>query len=149
MARERSAVNEYNPLEQIEIPETCGHTARYFRERGCRIDFRGGVTIHPDSRWGYFITVISKSHQRIPNDLIVDGALVDRPVIVDKDAWICSGALLYNCHIGEGAIVSVGCVVRTQDVRPFVMVAGNPARVIARQVDGRWEYLEERWEVLV
>lgn len=130
------------------LPETCGHTEKYFRERYIHLDCRGPLTIHPKSRWGFFVTVITLSHYRGPGDLIEDGALVDRPVIVDQDAWICSNAVLYNCHIGEGAIVSVGSVVRSQEVKPGVMVAGNPARVIAHLIDGVWRYINPKWEVL-
>jgi acetyltransferase-like isoleucine patch superfamily enzyme len=92
--------------------------------------------------------VITKSHQRSKSDTLADGALVDRPVIVEKDAWICSNSVLYNCRIGEGAIVSVGTVVRSQTVAPYVMVAGNPARVIARFMAGEWRYIGRKYEVL-
>jgi acetyltransferase-like isoleucine patch superfamily enzyme len=143
-------MSEYNPLQNDEYFDrgNAGHNARYYNERGIRIDTRGTLQIHPESRWGFFVTVITLSHQRSKNDHLIDGALVDRPVIVDKDAWICSNAVLYNCHIGEGAIVSVGAVVRSQEVKPRVMVAGNPARVIARQIDGEWVYVNPKWEVL-
>jgi acetyltransferase-like isoleucine patch superfamily enzyme len=73
---------------------------------------------------------------------------MDCPVIVDKGAWIGSNSVLYNCHIGEGAIVAIGTVVRSQEVKPWVMVAGNPARVMARYVDEHWQYLNQKWEVL-
>lgn len=142
-------MSEYNALQDDEgLDIRGGHTAQYFRERGCRIDTRGTLRIHPASRWGFFVTVITQSHQRSKSETIVDGALVDRPVVVGPDAWICSGATLYNCIIGEGAIVSVGAVVRSQEVKPFVMVAGNPARVIARYIDGEWVYGRPKWEVL-
>ena len=141
-------MSEYNPLYDETRLDQSGHTARYFNERGCRIDARGTFQVHPESRWGFFVTVITLSHQRSKSDTTVDGALVDRPVIVERNAWICSNAVLYNCRIGEGAIVSVGSVVRSQEVAPYVMVAGNPARVIARQIDGEWIYARPKWEVL-
>lgn len=145
-------MSEYNVMQNDDFfdraDSPAGHSAQYYRERGIRIDTRGTLKIHPSSRWGFYITVITLSHQRSKDDLIVDGALVDRPVIVGPDAWICSGALLYNCIIGEGAIVSVGAVVRSQEVKPLVMVAGNPARVIARCIDGEWIYEKSKWEVL-
>jgi len=37
--------------------------------------------------------------------------------------------------------VAAGTVVRGQDVAPGLMVAGNPARVIARWTGEQWEYL--------
>ncbi len=141
-------MSEYNPLATDDMPDSAGHTAKYFRERGCRLDTRGTLKIHPESRWGFFVSVFTLSHQRSKNDSIQEGALVDRPVIVERDAWICSNSILYNCIIGEGAIVSVGTVVRSQEVRPYVMVAGNPARVIARYIDGEWVYARPKWEVL-
>lgn len=145
-------MSEYNPMVNDDYfdhkDSTAGHTAQYYRERGCRIDVRGTLKIDPSSRWGFYVTVITLSHQRSKSDTLQDGALVDRPVIVGPDAWICSGALLYNCIIGEGAIVSVGTVVRSQEVRPFMMVAGNPARVIARYIDGEWIYTKPKWEIL-
>lgn len=132
-------------LMPTELPSTVGFEIKYFNERNIRLDCRGPLVIHPDSRWGHYVTVITKSHNMGPDG---GGYLVDRPVIVDKNAWICSGAYLYNCHIGEGAVVSVGTVVRSQEVKPFVMVAGNPARVIARYINGEWVYAKPKYEVL-
>jgi len=68
-------------------------------------------------------------------------------VIVKNHAWIGSGALLYNCVIGEGAVVAIGSVVRSCEVAPRVIVAGNPAKVIARWDDG-WVYNQKKWRVL-
>ena len=145
-------MSEYNPMQNDEyfdrVDNPGGHTAQYYRERGCRIDTRGTLKIHPTSRWGFYVTVITQSHQRSKSETLVDGALVDRGVFVDADAWICSKATLYNCHIGEGAIVAVGAVVRSQEVAPLVMVAGNPARVIARYIYGEWRYINPKYEVL-
>jgi len=132
-----------------ELPATVGKTAHYFAERHCRIDCRGPLTIHADSFWGYFVTVITKSHDiRLGTDSGMGLAYIDRPVIVDKAAWIGSDVVLYNCHIGEGAIVSVGTVVHSQEVKPWTMVAGNPAKVIARFADGKWNYIRPKYEVL-
>lgn len=74
-----------------------------------------------------------------------DEGVVLRPVVVDDYAWIGSDAVLYNCHVGEGAVVAVGSVVRSRDVPPWTMVEGNPARIIARydHERGGWIYLDE------
>jgi len=130
-----------------EWRETIGLPMVYFLERGTFIDCRGPVTIHKDSSWGWLINVFSVSHE-IENGRW--GPVVDRPVTVDEWAWIGSGATLYNCHVGHHAIVAVGTVVRSQEVAPWTMAAGNPARVVARFEDGKWKYdTFERYQVLV
>jgi maltose O-acetyltransferase len=51
-----------------------------------------------------------------------------KDIIIDNGVWIGFGAhILPGVHIGEHAIVGAGSVV-TKNVRPFVIVAGNPAR---------------------
>jgi acetyltransferase-like isoleucine patch superfamily enzyme len=61
-----------------------------------------------------------------PRDIRLD----DKPVIIDRDAWVGAHAIvLKGVTIGEGAIVGAGAVV-TKDVPPYTVVAGNPARVV-------------------
>ena len=51
------------------------------------------------------------------------------PVTICNKAWVGFGAsILRGVTIGEGAIVAAQSVV-TQDVLPWTMVAGNPARL--------------------
>lgn len=56
-----------------------------------------------------------------------------KPVIIDKHAWIGSHTIiLHSVHIGEGAVVAAGAVV-TKDVPPFTLVAGIPAKPVAKR----------------
>lgn len=112
-----------------------GHAPDYFTDREIALDCRGPLHISPLSNWGIGVKVITASHD--PDNF---GDVVYRPVVVDAGAWIASYAILYNCHIGERAIVALGCVVRSRDVLPGTMVEGNPARIIARLIDGKWKY---------
>lgn len=114
-----------------------GHPVEYYTDRDIELDCRGQLHVSPASNWGVRVMVITASHD--PDNF---SEVVYRPVIVKDGAWICSGALLYNCVIGEGAIVAAGCVVRSRDVPDHTMVEGNPARIIARFVGDKWEYLE-------
>ena len=51
-------------------------------------------------------------------------------IVIDDDAWIGAGAIILpGIHIGKGAIVGAGSIV-THDVKPYSIVAGNPAREI-------------------
>jgi len=120
---------------EIDPTKDIGHPVRYYTDRDIQIDGRGEVHISPLSNWGVGITVITASHD--PNNF---SAVVMRPVVVLDRAWICSCSVLYNCTIGEGAIVSVGSVVRSRDVPAYTMVEGNPATIIAQVIDGNWVY---------
>jgi acetyltransferase-like isoleucine patch superfamily enzyme len=110
----------------------------YFQDRDCWLDCRGDglIQIDPEANIGFGVTMFTMSHLPTVGAL---GPLVGRPVIIRRNAWVASRAILYNCEIGEGAIVALGSVVRSMRVEPYTMVAGNPARVIGRVVGGRWE----------
>lgn len=60
--------------------------------------------------------------------------LLRLPVDVGADAWVCADAFVGpGCRIGNGAVVGAAAVV-TRDVSPWTVVAGNPAREIARRL---------------
>jgi acetyltransferase-like isoleucine patch superfamily enzyme len=122
-----------------DLPATVGLPWDYFARRGIFLDCRGPLTISATSRWGYMVQVFTESHDLSQWPAL--GPVIPYGVTVDEQAWIGSQALLSGCHIGIGAVVAAGTVVRGQDVAPLVMVAGNPARVIARWQDGDWHYL--------
>lgn len=126
-----------------------GHEDLYFGDRHIWLDRRGTLLIDPTSEWGYFITVITQSHETAHwKEDGFQAQQVDRPVIVERNAWILSNSILYNCIIHEGAVVALGSVVRSQEVMPWTMVAGNPARIVARYADGKWNYVIGKFEVL-
>ena len=58
--------------------------------------------------------------------------LGEKPVHICDDVWVAAGVtILRGVTVGAGAIVGAGSVV-TQDVPPWTMVAGNPAKIIRR-----------------
>ena len=58
-----------------------------------------------------------------------------KPITVHSNVWIgFDSCVLPGVRIGEGAVVGARSVV-TQDVPPYTVVAGNPARVV-RRLDG-------------
>lgn len=71
-------------------------------------------------------------------------------VRIGHDVWIGEGALLLGgVHIGNGAVIGARAVV-TRDVRPYSVVAGNPAREVSRRFsDDEIEMLQRAawWEL--
>jgi acetyltransferase-like isoleucine patch superfamily enzyme len=60
---------------------------------------------------------------------------VAKPVHVGRAAWIgFDSCILPGVTVGEGAVVGARSVV-TEDVQPFTIVAGNPARLVRRLTD--------------
>lgn len=54
------------------------------------------------------------------------------PIVIGRDVWIGSGAILLpGVHVGDGAVVAAGAVVRA-DVPARTIVAGVPARIIKK-----------------
>ena len=59
-----------------------------------------------------------------------------KPVVIGDNVWIGEfSAILKGVTIGKGSIVASHSVV-TIDVPPYVIVAGNPARVVKRLEEG-------------
>jgi hypothetical protein len=57
---------------------------------------------------------------------------VTGPIRIGKNAWIGAGAVvLPGVQVGECGVVGAGAVV-IEDVEPFTVVAGVPARLIRR-----------------
>ena len=87
------------------------------------------------------LTVITGNHLSVPGMWLRDvtdevknkldkNHIEDRDVIVDEDVWIGANVtLLGGVHVGRGSIVGAGSVVRN-DVPPYAIVTGNPAKVV-------------------
>lgn len=78
------------------------------------------------------LIVITSNHKQKIGEFR-DGSNKDnhyRDVIVEEDVWIgINVTLLAGAHIGRGAIIGAGAVVRGE-VPPYAVVIGNPARII-------------------
>jgi acetyltransferase-like isoleucine patch superfamily enzyme len=78
--------------------------------------------------------VLGSEHTGLPADVpIIATDLTIRPVRIG--AWADIGVnavILPGVTVGKGAIVGAGAVV-TQDVEPFSVVAGVPARLLRRR----------------
>ena len=114
----------------------------------------GEVHIGDRSTIGHNSVLVSRERIQIGNDcmlaafcyvLDVDHEFADlekpipqqglriKPVIVGNDVWVGAGTfILRGVTIGDGAVVAANSVV-TEDVPPYTVVAGSPARVIKQR----------------
>ena len=123
------------------IPESVGLSwDEYLQRRGTFLDCRGPLEISKKAHVGFNVWILTQSHSTAGGPGVL-GEIVNRGVFVEDGAWVGSKAILVGCRIGAGSVVAAGTVVRGQNVAPGVMVAGNPARVIARWDGKQWAYL--------
>jgi acetyltransferase-like isoleucine patch superfamily enzyme len=67
--------------------------------------------------------------------LLGQDSYTNGPVIIGNDVWIGDGAvILSGVTVGDGAVIAASSVV-SKDVRPYAIVAGNPAREVKRRFD--------------
>lgn len=90
------------------------------------LDGRGGLTIGDNVNLSPGAWVWTMQHDKDSPDFAPDAA----PVVIEDRAWLSSRTtVLPGVTIGEGAVVAAGAVV-TDDVAPYSVVAGTPARKI-------------------
>ena len=105
--------------------------------RNCTLDIRCGLTIGDNVSVSPDVMILTLSHDY--NDpTFVD--LDTGPVTIEDHVWIGSRAMILpGVTVGRGAVVAAGSVV-TKDVAPMTVVAGIPAKPVARRDSGATAY---------
>ena len=92
--------------------------------RGCQIVAYTGVSVGDRVRFGERVSVHDEDHGPGGEGYVV------APVVIGDDVWLGAGSIvLRGSHIGAGAVVAAGAVVRGK-VPPGATVGGVPARVL-------------------
>jgi acetyltransferase-like isoleucine patch superfamily enzyme len=87
----------------------------------------GGITIEDDVLIGPKVSLITESHPLNPAER---KALLVKPIVIKRNAWIGAGAtILPGVTVGVNAVVAAGAVV-SKDVHANTVVGGVPAKFI-------------------
>lgn len=111
-----------------------------------RITAFGGVTIGKDVLIADRCYLSDSGHVYEDVDIPIKNQPLreGRQLHIEDGAWLGIGvAVIGQVRVGRNAVVGANSVVR-EDVPSFSVVAGNPARVIRRYVDGEWRWQEPR-----
>lgn len=98
---------------------------RVLVSHNCNVFDNNTHSLNAIKRHEQFKEIIEKGH---PKNIDLN----EKSVIIKDDVWIGVGSIiLKGVTIGEGAVVAAGSVV-TKDVKPYTLVAGNPAIFIKK-----------------
>ena len=92
----------------------------------------GEVTVGEYAFFGHNVTVLTGNHDvtKFGRERQTAIAREGRDVVIGEGAWVASHAIVVGpCTIGPHAVVGVGSVV-LDDVDPYAVVGGVPAKVI-------------------
>lgn len=92
---------------------------------------QGGITIGDRVYTAPQVQLLAVNHlYDDPTRPMVEQGITAQGIVVEDDVWIGAGAIVTDgVHVGKGAVVAAGAVV-TQDVPPYTVVGGVPARVL-------------------
>lgn len=112
--------------ERVKIHPTAGVLGAFFNVSS------GDIYVGENSSISHGAMLITGSHDISQKNQARQEAYPKsgRDIVVERGAWICSGAIVLGpCRIGEQAVVGAGAVVR-EDVPAHTVVAGVPAKVV-------------------
>ncbi len=92
----------------------------------------GDVTVGEHAFFGHSVSILTGTHDIGKFGVERANAIPEsgRDIDVGEGAWISSHAIVLGpCAIGAHAVVGAGAVVQ-EDVAPYAVVGGNPAKVI-------------------
>lgn len=97
------------------------------------IHARQSVTIGNECRISWDVVILDRDYHGWGNN-----PEVVKPVVIEDHAWLgCKSTILKGVTVGHHSIVGAGAVV-FQDVPPYSIVSGNPAKVIKMMDPKDW-----------
>lgn len=90
----------------------------------------GKITIGDNSFFGPYVMLFPSNHGIDKNELIIKQKHISGDIVIGSDCWLGAGVIVTaGVTIGDGAVIAAGAVV-TQDVPPYSVVGGVPAKVL-------------------
>jgi acetyltransferase-like isoleucine patch superfamily enzyme len=118
-------------------------SARVTTGRNCSINtfayLQGPITLGDDVRIAPRVSIIADNHNHadVTRSIISQGTS-SRGITLGDDIWIGAGAIILDgVTVGSHSIIAAGSVV-TRDVPDYVIVGGNPARVIQNRIESHF-----------
>jgi acetyltransferase-like isoleucine patch superfamily enzyme len=107
---------------------------RWTVNRFCVLYGHGNLTIGSGVRIAAHTVIIPANHNfEDPHRYIYEQGMTCRGIRIEDDVWLGAGVrVLDGVTIGRGAVVASGVVVN-QDVAPYTVVGGVPARVLGHR----------------
>lgn len=106
--------------------------------RGVSIVAHQRIEIGDDTVAGHYVYITDQNHGYENLDLPIGRQMwKNDPVRIGPACWLGHGAIILpGTTIGRHVVVAAGSVVRG-DVPDFCVVAGTPARIVRRHIEGR------------
>jgi acetyltransferase-like isoleucine patch superfamily enzyme len=105
--------------------------------RDCCLDARGPLLIGDNVSISPAVTILTTHHRHDENGF----PLESRAVVIEDHVWIGTRAMILpGATVGRGAVVAAGAVVHGS-VDPMTVVAGVPARPIAKRPHDATNYV--------
>lgn len=92
----------------------------------------GSVTIERDVFFGHHVSILTGKHDYMTfgSERLLTAPTSGQDVVIGEGAWVATNATVVGpCRIGVHAVVGA-CSLVLEDVAPYTMVAGVPARVV-------------------
>jgi acetyltransferase-like isoleucine patch superfamily enzyme len=103
------------------------------------------IEIGDDIWTGHYVYITDQNHGYENLDLPIGTQMwKNEPVSIGSGSWLGHGAIvLPGSRVGEHVVIAAGAVVAGIEVPDNSVVAGVPARIIRRNIDGIWRSRDE------